>query len=406
MSRFHYRARRADGAPVQGEIEAGSASAAAALIQQGGLVPVEIGALQGSAQRVLVRLWRPRVRTEELVMLCRQLYTLQRAGVPLVRSLSSLAQTARNRRLSQVLDEMAEALSRGRGLGQAMEAHADVFPRLLIGSVQLGENTGRLEETFRDLAAHLDRESQTIRRIKSASRYPMLVVGALVIAIAVINVFVMPAFSGVFKSFQTELPLPTRILIGTSDFTVKHGPLLLFALAGGALGLRAWLRTDAGRYRWHRLRLRLPVVGRVLAQASLARFARGYAMSSRAGAPIMMTLRYVGAALDDAYLQERVAVIGERIERGETLTAAATASGLFPPLVLQMIAIGEESGSVDELLDEVAGYYEREVDYDLKRLSDSIEPLLIAGLGVVVLVLALGVYLPLWDLAQAAKSGA
>jgi MSHA biogenesis protein MshG len=278
-----------------------------------------------------------------------------------------------------------------------------VFPRLFVNAVRVGETTGRLEQGFEDLAKYLERENETIKRIKSALRYPTMVIVAVLASITVINIFVVPNFARLFESMQAELPLPTRILIGSSNFMVAYWPYLLVTALGAAVSLHQWLQTDRGRYLWHRYRMRIPVVGPVLERATLARFARGFAMASRAGIPVIETLSTVGQALDNDFVRERVGMIRERIGRGESLTAASAASGLFTPLVLQMIGVGEESGSVDDMLDEVAGAYEREVDHDLKTLSDAIEPILIVLLGGIVLMLALAVYLPMWELASAAR---
>ncbi|MFQ5515083.1 MAG: type II secretion system F family protein [Myxococcota bacterium] len=403
MSRYRYQARGADGRPLTGEIEAGNPGAAAAQLSMRGMTPIEIRELSTTgAGLVGAGLWGSRVPLEQLVMFCRQMRTLTHAGVPLIRALTGLAQTARHPALARALRQTTDALRSGRSLTDALEAHPRVFSKLFVATVHMGESSGRLEETFEELGRYLEREQETIRSIRSATRYPLLVIMAVIAAIAVINLFVIPAFSNVFASHGAELPWATRLLIASSDFFVAYWLHVAVAGIAVAVALRSWLGTEGGRLLWHRYQLRLPIIGSILERATLARFARGFAITSASGVPIIAALKSVAAAVDNAWVCERILSMRERIAHGASLCTAAEASGLFLPLVLQMIAVGEESGSVEPLLAEVAEYYEGEVEYDLKRLSDAIEPLLIVGLGVLVLILALGVYLPLWDLAQVA----
>jgi MSHA biogenesis protein MshG len=268
--------------------------------------------------------------------------------------------------------------------------------------VRVGEMTGRLEEVFLRLFDHLEFDRDMRERVKTAMRYPSFVVFAMVAAMAVVNIFVIPAFVGVFAKFHTELPLMTRILIGTSNFTVRYWPVLSAALVGAVWGFRAWTGTAKGRYQWDKLKLKIPVAGKIILKATLARFARSFSLSSRSGVPIVQALSVVAQTVDNAYLTARVEQMRDGVERGESILRTATATNVFTPIVLQMIAVGEESGSIDELMDEIAQMYEREVDYELKTLSAQIEPILIVFLGILVLILALGIFLPIWDLGRAA----
>src|SRR5450830_1167838 len=239
-------------------------------------------------------------------------------------------------------------------------------------------------------------------RVKTATRYPSFVVFAMIAAMVVVNMFVIPQFEKVFASFHTELPLMTRILIGTSRFTVAYWPMLALLGVGGFFGWRAWLGTAEGRYKWDRSKLRIPVAGKIILKGTMARFARSFALSSTSGVPIVQALTVVSQTVDNAYLCARVEQMRDGVERGDSILRTSVAAGVFTPVVLQMIAVGEESGSLDELMDEIAQMYEREVDYELKTLSAQIEPILIAFLGAMVLVLALGIFLPVWDLGKVA----
>jgi MSHA biogenesis protein MshG len=271
-----------------------------------------------------------------------------------------------------------------------------------ISLVRVGETSGRLEEVFHQLATYLQREKKTRDQIKSATRYPVFVLVAFTAALGIINVFVVPAFANMFSQFGAELPLPTRILVAMSDFTVHRWELLLGIVVALVAGLRVYVRSDDGRYRWHKLQLRVPLMGRVLYQAALARFSRLFALVQASGIPIVTGLSVVARALDNDFIQERVLSMRDGIERGDSLSHTAAATGIFDHLVLQMLQVGEESGATDELLREVADYYDMEVDYAVDKLSAAIEPTLTLLLAGLVFLLAAGIFLPMWDLAKVA----
>lgn len=367
-----------------------------------GITPIEIEVAREQVDvGELFRRLRGPVPPElaELVLLSRQLYTLMRAGVPLSQSMIGLIRSTRNATLRAALADIKATVESGRELSTAMAQHPKVFSSLYVNTVRIGENTGRLDEAFARLAEYLDRERDTRSRIKSALRYPSFVLLAIGIAIGVINVVVIPQFAQIFARAHVDLPLPTKIIVGTSTFFVAWWPLLVAIAIGAAAGFRVWVKTEAGAYQWDRWKLRIPIIGDIIHRATPGRFARGFSMSLAAGVPLSQALSIMAQAVDNEYVGERIRHIRNGVERGETLTRTATATGMFTPLVLQMMAVGEETGAVDTLLAKVAGFYEREVDYDIKNLSQTIEPLLIAVLAGFVLLFALGVFLPLWDLA-------
>jgi MSHA biogenesis protein MshG len=262
--------------------------------------------------------------------------------------------------------------------------------------------TGRLEEVFLRLFDHMEFERFMREQVKSALRYPSFVVLAMAVALLVINIFVIPAFAKVFKGFGAELPLMTRILIGFSDFMVAGWPFIIAGLVGAGFAFVAWTGTSLGRYHWDHIKLRIPIAGKIVRKATLARFARSYALASRSGVPIIQALTTVSQTVGNAYLAVKVEKMRDSVERGESVLRAAIATHAFTPVVLQMIAVGEESGALDEMMEEVAGMYQSEVEYELKTLSQQIEPILIVGLGVMVLILALGIFLPMWELGSVA----
>jgi MSHA biogenesis protein MshG len=269
----------------------------------------------------------------------------------------------------------------------------------------MGETTGSLQEVFMQLAEYLEREKDTRDRIKSAVRYPGFVVGAVVIAIFIINLFVVPTFAKVYAGFKIELPMATKILIATSNFTVAYWPLMLLSLAIAIFAMRYYIRTPEGRYRWHKAKLDIPVLGKVIYKATLGRFSRALAVMMKSGVPLVQGMTVVSRAVDNDYIGDRIVQMRDGIERGETIARTAAATGMFPPLVIQMISVGEDTGAVDELMFNVADYYEREVNYDVANLSTALQPILIVLMGIMVFVLALGVFLPMWDLVQVARKG-
>lgn len=406
MPRFEYRGRDARGDAISGQLDAPSVDGAASQLLNSGVTPIEI---TESRPRVGLqnryRKWRAsrRPKLDDMILFARQLYTLMRAGVPIVRALNGLADNVDNPYLEDVIRDLVASLESGLNLSGAMARHPAVFSDLFISMVQVGEYSGNLDDALLQLSEYLEREKDARDRIKAAMRYPLFVVLAIVIAIGVINFFVIPTFAGIFAKFNADLPWQTRLLVGMSNFTLQYWYLLLAGLLGAIFVIRAWLKTENGRLTWDRYKLKLPAVGIILYQALLQRFATAFAMTQRAGVPLTQGLTAVANAVDNAFVEKRIQRMLTGVEQGDSLTRTATASGMFTPLVLQMIAVGEETGAVDEMLESVAVFYGREVDYRLKYLSSALEPILIIILGAMVFILALGVFLPMWDLMAVAR---
>lgn len=407
MPLFRYKVRDADGNTLQGQAEAGSAEALAGLFKGQEALPIEIVELPRKRSLSLGKLLKirfdQRVSLDDLNLFCRQMYTLTKAGVPLIQALRGLVNTSRNQTLGKALDAVVDDLEGGMELSGAFSRHPRVFSSLLCHMVQVGEVTGKLDQVFIQLATYFEREKETINRVKSAMRYPSFVVAAILFAVIFVSLFVIPAFERVFASAGADLPLATRILMGLSAFMQNNWHLLLIGAVVLVLVVRRALKTTKGRFIWDQYKLKLPLVGSILLRATLARFSRAFNMSYTAGVPLSQALGLTARAVSNSYVGEKIELIRNGIERGDTLTRSATKTGMFTPLVLQMLAVGEESGSVDTMLNDVADFYEREVDYDLKNLSSAIEPIMIVIIGAMVLVLALGVFLPMWNLASVAR---
>ena len=407
MATFRYSGRNAEGVKVAGIVDGNSAEAVASELLGQSITPLTIEAQNAVDADVFASigefLRRKHVDLDELIIFCRQMYSLAKAGVPIIRAIAGLGESNRNLYFREVLQKVRSDLEGGVSMAVALNAHPKVFGTLFVSMISVGENTGQLDQAFRQLASYLELERETRQRIKQATRYPLFVLSAMAVALTVINLFVIPAFSKVFAQFQAQLPLPTRILIATSQFFQDYWWLLALLLGGSLYAFFKWIETEAGALKWDQLKLRLPIVGGIFERIALARFTRTFAMMYKAGVPLLQTLSINSASVGNKYIGQAILGMRESVERGEALTRSASASGLFTPLVLQMMAVGEETGALDDLFVEVADFYEQEVDYDLKQLADAIEPILIVAMGVMVLILALGVFLPMWELASAAK---
>lgn len=406
MPFFAYKGRNARGELMQGVLEAADSGGVADQLFNTGVTPVEITPTKrptiDDGLGWWARMTEEKVRSIDVQLFSRQLYTLMKAGVPIMRGLAGLQESATNKSFGRVVKDLRESLDSGRELSAAMRRHPDVFSFFYLSMVRVGEMTGRMEEVFLRLFDHLEFERDMRERVKTALRYPMFVVIAMTGAIAVINLFVIPAFAKVYEGFKAELPLMTRILVNTSNFTIQYWPLVLAMIAGAFIGFRLYVGTPNGRYQWDKIKLRLPIIGKIMLKATLARFARSFALASKSGVPIVHGLNVVAQTVDNAFISSRIDQMRDGVERGESILRTAMTAGVFTPVVLQMVAVGEETGELDDLMDEIAAMYEREVDYELKTLSSQIEPILIVGLGILVLVLALGVFLPIWDLGKVA----
>jgi len=406
MPNFAYRGRNAAGEIVQGIMEGATAGAVADLLIGKGTTPMEIKPTTAALDRADNDLgmnrsvFRQKVEHMDVLLFSRQIHTLLRAGVPIMRALAGLQESSTNSAMREVLQDVRESLDSGRELSLSLARHPKVFSPFYLSMVRVGEMTGRLEEVFIRLFDHLAFERFMQDQVKSALRYPSFVVAAMALALIVVNIFVIPAFAKVFKGFGAELPFMTRLLIGFSDFMLNWWPALLLGIIAAVLTFNAWRKTRKGRYDWDRFKLKIPIAGKIVRKATLARFAASFALASRSGVPIIQALTNVAETVDNAYIADKVEKMRDGVERGESILRTSIAAGVFTPVVLQMIAVGEESGALDDMMKEVADMYQGEVEYELKTLAQQIEPILIISLGIMVLILALGIFLPLWDLGK------
>jgi MSHA biogenesis protein MshG len=411
MPVYAYKGRSSRGDLVQGTLEGVDSSAVADQLFNTGITPTEIKVSKklraeeksvGKQGAWWKKLNEKPISPLDLMLFSRQMYTLLKAGVPIMRALAGLQESTQSPAFAAMLQDLRESLDSGRELSSAMRRHPTIFSPFYVSMVQVGEMTGMLDETFIRLYNHLEFEKQMRENIKSALRYPSFVVIAMAIAIVIVNIFVIPAFTKVFAGFQTELPLMTRVLIASSSFFVYFWPLILAGIIGGVVMFRSYINTAEGKYKWDKYKFQIPIAGKIIFKSTLARFARSLALGMKSGIPIVQGLNAVALVVDNEFMRSKVEQMRDGVERGESILRTAIATGVFNPVVLQMIAVGEETGDLDGLMFEVAGMYEQEVEYDVKTLSAQIEPIMIVALGILVLILALGIFLPMWDLGKAA----
>jgi MSHA biogenesis protein MshG len=404
---FAYKGRSARGELVAGQLEGDTTDAIAQRLFNSGITPIDIApasAIDSGTSELWRKLGGGKPKTADLILFSRQMYTITKSGLPLLRGLKGLAASTHNAILREALADIIASLESGRDLASSFARHPDVFSTLYVSIIRVGESTGTLEQSFLRMCEYLTLDQDIQDRVKAAVRYPIIVVIFIAAAMAVITIFVIPNFAPLFKALGNDLPMPTRIILAVSGFFQHEW----WVVAGALIGAYAWFRrytaTEAGRYRWHRLKLRIPVIGPLSHQAILSRLSRSLSISMAAGLPVIQALNIIARSAGNDFMAERVTRLRDAVERGDGLSRAAATVGMFPSLVIQMMAVGEETGELTELLSEVADFYQREVDYSLKNLSAALEPILIVCVGGMVLVLALGVFLPMWEMV--AKVGA
>ena len=401
MSSFRYRGRSGRGDLITGRLEAETVDAVASRLLNLGITPLQIDADADrgtSVEDLLRRLGAGRPSTVDLVLFSRQMYAITKSGLPLLRGLRGLAESTHNVVMRDALHDVLQSLESGRDLASSLARHPTIFTSLFISMVRVGESTGTLDNAFLRLCDYLGQDQDVQDRVKAALRYPIIVVIMIALAVAVITVFVIPNFTPLFKILGNDIPWPTRVIMGASDLVIHHGVALIVGGLSVVTGINRYLATPGGRYQWDRYKLKLPVIGDLIRQSILSRVTRSLAISLEAGLPMIQALTLLSRSSGNEFLAERLLRLRDAVERGDSLSRAATTSAIFPSLVLQMMMVGEESGELTRLLDEIAGFYQREVDYRLKNLTALIEPILIVGVGGMVLILALGVFLPMWNM--------
>ncbi|MGE3318364.1 MAG: type II secretion system F family protein [Candidatus Berkiella sp.] len=405
MPSYRYKGRDKNGQLVEGFIEAATPNSVAVKLSNIDIIPISI-TITESVQTV--EDWLMKIfgigspKTDDLIIFSQQMYSLLKAGVSLIYALKVIGETTKHPVLRNVVTDVVISLESGYSFSKSMSKHPLVFHPLMIAMVEVGENTGQLDTVFLQIKNYLETEKTTKQRIKTATRYPIIVIIAIIMAIVIINVMVIPAFRNFFSAFGSNLPLPTRILVATSDVFVNHGGMIAFLISLLVLGGMIYAKTPKGAWWLSLLKLKIPLIGSIIRRSIYARFCRAFSMAMSSNVPLMQAFKVVANVADNPFLAEKILKMRHGIERGESIYKASKDSQIFSPIALQMMAVGEETGEVDQMLLDIADYYEKDVDYDLKKLGDSLEPILIIIIGMMVLMLALGVFLPMWDISTVA----
>jgi type II secretory pathway component PulF len=402
---FTYRARDKYGSLFTGTIETSGRDAVASQLDHLGYHPVSIEEQRPGVGAAEFFERFTRVSPQDLIVFSRQLATLISAGLPFMTSFDALIEQTQNQRLKAVITQVRKDVEGGSSFSDALAKHPSVFSNLYVSMIRAGETGGVLDEILQRLATLAEHEAETRARIKAATRYPKIVIGALAIAFIILLQFVVPKFAALYANFKAQLPLPTRILIGINHAFQSYWWLVLSVIILVAFSARAYIRTEAGRLRWDGIKIKLPIFGAIFLKTALSRFARIFGTLTRSGLSILQTLEIVSQTVGNTVISRVVDNIRDSARQGRGIVQPMQVSRIFPPIVIQMVAIGEQTGKMEEMLMKVSEYYDQEVEYSIRNLSTSLEPLLLAVIGGVVLFLALAIFMPWWNLINVFKGG-
>lgn len=405
MATFNYKARDERGALITGVMEGDDKKAVYVQIDAMGLLPVTVSETrETSFMENTFSAFQP-VRYDDIIFFTRQLQTVIRAGIPMILGLRALEEQTSNTRLKSAVREICQEIDKGTAFSDALSRHKKIFPELYIAMVRAGEVGGSLEEVLDRLAGLLEFQMKTREMLKTAIRYPIFVVTTLVVAFMVLIKFVIPRFAALFRGAKMELPLPTRILLAVSDFFQGYALYVLLMLAALVIVFVLYRKSKAGAFNIDRLKLKIPLIGPIILKICMSRFANMLENLIKVGIPVVRTLEVVSKTVGNEYIAQRVLEIGAKIEKGMGIARPLREARIFPPLVIHLVATGEQTGALEAMLNEVSAHYDREITYSINRLSAWIEPILTAGLSLMVLFLALAMFLPWWNMMAALRGG-
>ncbi len=403
MPSFHYKARDKFGALIEGTVDTATVEGVAAQLDGLGYIPVFIKEERKGIFSPDFLVQFTRITAQDLIIFSRQFSTLIGAGLPFITSFDTLIEQTENPRFKKVIAKVKQDVEGGSTIADALERHPKVFTNLYVNMIRAGETGGVLDEILERLAILAEHEAETRARVKAATRYPIIVIAATAIAFVVLLTFVVPRFVEIYASFKGTLPLPTRILIWLNKFIKAYWYLIIGGFTGIIFGVRWYINTEAGRLQWDNIKIRLPIFGPIFLKLAMSRFARIFATLNRSGLPILQTLEIVSATIGNKIISRVIDNVRDSARGGKGLVQPMQVSKVFPPIVTRMIAVGEETGKMDEMLVKVSDYYDIEMEYAIKNLSTLIEPILIVIIGGMVLFLALGIFLPMWDMISLIK---
>ncbi|MEE9297927.1 MAG: type II secretion system F family protein [Acidimicrobiia bacterium] len=399
---YEYRARDKSGVVHAGKMEGDSTRAVAGALREKGYIPLSIDEKKSTALQMEIQIpgFKKKVKVKDVAIFSRQLATMVNSGLTLIRALTILDEQTENALLKEVLGDVRARVEQGSSLSAAFEAHPDVFNHLYVSMVRAGEVSGALDETLVRLADTLEAAVRLRSKVKSAMAYPIVVLALIVLIVTGMLAFVVPIFEGMYEELGGSLPFPTQILINVSTILTSLWWLFAIALVGSIFGFKRWKRTDSGKAAWDRFKVRLPIFGKVVQKVAISRFARTFSVLSRTGVPVLQALDIVSATSGNWLVSEATRDIQASVKRGDSLVAPLHDHDIFPPMVTHMMAVGEETGAIDTMLEKVADFYDSEVDDTVNALTSLIEPLLIVVMGVAVGGILIALYLPMFNIAN------
>ncbi|MBI4746443.1 MAG: type II secretion system F family protein [Deltaproteobacteria bacterium] len=405
MPQFAYRVRNYEGELITGQAEAQDKGALQRDLEGQGFIPISVREIRGSFDIEKFKALFESVTPEDLIIFTRQLGAMYRAGIPFVRSVRAVNEQTASETLKKVMDKVRADVERGENIANALSRHPKVFNELYVSMVEAGEAGGVLDEILERLSTLLEKDAEIKSKIKSATLYPKIVVGALIAAVAILVTFVIPKFATLYGNFKIALPLPTRILVSISVIFSKYWYIMAVIAIAAVFSFRFFIKTDIGRPWWDRARLKFPIFGPLSLKASMSRFTMILGTLVKSGIPILMALEISGRSVGNVIISSEVERVRNEIRGGRPLAAPMEDSGLFPPMMTQMVAVGEETGKLDEMLLRVADHLSAEVDYTIRNMSTLLEPMLLTVIFGMVLFLALALFLPMWDMVKFTQGG-
>ena len=396
MKKFKYRVMTKDGERIEGRYEANSKEDVLSMINNNGYYPLKIEEIIESKE-IKVNIF-DRVKTKDLSIFCRQFYTMLDAGVTIVNALSILSTELPNKRLKVVLKEILEDVKKGELLSSSMGKYNKIFPQLLIKMIESGEVSGNMDEMMLRMANHFEKENKINNKVKSAMTYPAVLSAVAVLAVIFIMTFVMPTFIGMFEEEGLELPFITKLTIGTSKFLSTHIILIAILFVLAIVGFNFYKSTDNGEILLSELKLNTPIIGTLNKKIIVSRFTRTLSTLLSSGVSLVHALPTVAGVLENKVAEDAILKIRENVIRGDLLSSSIREKGLFPSMLSSMIKIGEESGSLDDILNKTADFYDEEVEQTIQTTTALIEPLLIVVMGGVIGVIVISIMLPMFNM--------
>lgn len=396
---FAYKVRDREGRIVEGSLEADSSELVVNKLRSMGYVPVTIERADASALKKDVKLpFGGKVKQKDVAVFSRQFATMINSGLSLIRALHILEEQTESEKLRETARSVRTDVERGASLAQALARHPKVFSRLYVAMVKAGETGGVLDRVLLSLASTIEKQVELRRKIKSAMTYPVAVFAIVILIVTAMLLFVVPTFEELYSGLGGTLPLPTRMLLAVSRFVGKFAPFIIVAEVAAAWGLKRWVATDRGRAVWDSLKLRIPVFGKLVHKTAITRFCRTLSVLLRSGVPVLESLEITSETVGNTVLARAVKDTQEAVKSGESMATPLGSHPVFPPMVVQMLAVGEETGAVDDMLERVADFYDQEIEATVDALTSLLEPLLIVVMGATVGGMVVALYMPMFNI--------